>query len=1070
MAIYHCSAKPVSRSGGRSAVAAIAYRTASLLTNERDGLTHDFTAKKGVVHSEIVLPADVDAEWTLDRSALWNAAERAERRRDSRVAREFEIALPHELSADARLSLARAFAQDLADRYGAAVDFAIHVPQGKSDIRNVHAHVMMTTREVTPDGLGEKTMIEREKRWLLANGLPTSHMQMRDIRKAFADHANRHLLEAGLDIRVDHRSHLDRGLELSPTEHMGVHASQMERRGLDVSRARLEEKAAKKNADLIRRKPEEVLRILTDEKSVFDRHDIARTIHRYMNDNDGFQRAFAAVMASPQLVELLPEQNSKLAKYSTREMINVEHAMAASSLRMAKRDSHGVGARMVNQALRRQDAMLGGSGLTDEQRTAVRHITSPNQIAAVIGFAGAGKSTMLSAAREAWEAQGYRVHGAALAGKAAEGLTTSSGIPARTLASWEYGWSRGRHDLGCNDILVIDEAGMVASRQLARFVAEAEKRGAKLVLVGDHEQLQAIGAGSPFRAIAERIGAVELTDIRRQKHDWQREASVAFATHRTADGLQHYAERNSIRFADDRQQACADLIRDYLADRAQNPDGSRIALAHRRVDVRAINDGIRERLQAKGLLVKGDGQRGVEQGYGEVHTNREIVYPTVNGKRAFAPGDRIVLLENNRDLDVKNGMLGTVEAVEPNALHLRLDGFSGGQNNARTLALPVKDYQSFDHGYATTIHKAQGATVDRAFVMASSTMDRHLTYVAMTRHRDAVTLYAGRDELKDMTEMAASMGRSGVKETTLDYEQVFAERRGLQARASGTEELEVARVEAKTHQQERGLAPQQPLEQPRSQQQDIPVPLVAAIRHYDSTVDEVAWHNAMPHLEREIEHLQSMASPVYEDSFTVALTFKALILDDKIDKAELVRAVQERPEQFGTLRGKNGLFGDNAERKQALSRAQGLSNHVGYAAKTWERRLDDARRSEEWQREKRDIVEVPGLTPKSEAILKAFDQLEHEQKPQFLERMTKTPDGQQALAEAATIASALEKRFGARSRQELEKMDLRLGTARLDHADRIRDVARLVKRAHAAEQRRKYQLEQSVKKGLGRGL
>ncbi|WP_313556502.1 Ti-type conjugative transfer relaxase TraA [Agrobacterium cavarae] len=1066
MAIYHCSAKPVSRSGGRSAVAAIAYRTASLLTNERDGLTHDFTAKKGVVHCEIVLPADVDADWARDRSALWNAAEAAERRRDSRVAREFEIALPHELSADARLSLARAFAQDLADRYGAAVDFAIHVPQGKSDIRNVHAHVMMTTREVTPDGLGEKTMIERENRWLLANGLPTSHMQMRDIRKAFADHANRHLLEAGLDIRVDHRSHLDRGLELSPTEHMGVHASQMERRGLDVSRTRLEEKAAKKNADLIRRKPEEVLRILTDERSVFDRHDIARTIHRYINDNDGFQRAFAAVMASPQLFELLPEQNGKLAKYSTREMITVEHAMAASSLRMAERNNHRVSANTIDKALRRQDAMLGGSGLTDEQRTAVRHITSPNQIAAVIGFAGAGKSTMLSAAREAWEAQGYRVHGAALAGKAAEGLTTSSGIAARTLASWEYGWSRARHELGRNDILVIDEAGMVASRQLARFVAEAEKRGAKLVLVGDHEQLQAIGAGSPFRAIAERIGSVELTDIRRQKHDWQREASVAFATHRTAEGLQHYAERNSISFADDREQACAELIRDYLADRIQNPDGSRIALAHRRVDVRAINDGIRERLQAEGLLAKGDGQAGSQQGYGEAKGNREIVYQTVNGKRAFAPGDRIVLLENNRDLGVKNGMLGTVEAVEPNALHLRLDGSSDGPNHARHLALPVKDYQSFDHGYATTIHKAQGATVDRAFVMASSTMDRHLTYVAMTRHRDAVTLYAGRDELKDMKEMVASMGRSGVKETTLDYEQVFAERRGLQTKASQTDDLEVATLGTKMHQQERGINLPKPLEQTRSQVEDITAPLVPAITHYDRTIDEVARHNAMPHLEREIEHLQSMAGPVYQEPFNAALTFKGLILDDKIDKEELVRAVRERPEQFGVLRGKSGLFGDNAERKQALSRAQGLSSHVGYAAETWERRLNEARRSEEWQREKRDIVEVPALTRKSEEMLKALDQLDSGQKPQFLERMMETPEGKQALAEAATIARALEKRFGARNRSELEKMDLRLGKDQLPNVDRIRNVARLIERAHTAEQRRTYELEQSLKKGV----
>ncbi len=101
----------------------------------------------------------------------------------------------------------------------------------------------------------------------------------------------------------------------------------------------LEDKAAKKTTDLIRRKPEEGFAHLTDEKSVFDRHDIARIIHRYINDNDGFQRAFAAVMASPQLVELMPAQNSKLAKYSTREMINVEHAMAASSLRMAERNN-----------------------------------------------------------------------------------------------------------------------------------------------------------------------------------------------------------------------------------------------------------------------------------------------------------------------------------------------------------------------------------------------------------------------------------------------------------------------------------------------------------------------------------------------------------------------------------------------------------------------------------------------------------------------------------------------------------------------------------------------------------
>ena len=271
-------------------------------------------------------------------------------------------------------------------------------------------------------------------------------------------------------------------------------------------------------------------------------------------------------------------------------------------------------------------------------------------------------------------------------------------------------------------------------------------------------------------------------------------------------------------------------------------------------------------------------------------------------------------------------------------------------------------------------------------------------------------------------------------------------------------------------QQERAVEQPQPLEQTLSQNNDTPAPLVPAITHYDRTVEEIARDNAMPHLELEIEHLQSMASPVYEDSFSAALTFKGLILEDKIDKPELVRAVRERPEQFGVLRGKSGLFGENAERKQALNRAQGLSSHVGHAAETWERRLDEARQSEEWQREKRDVVEVPGLSPNSEAILKAFDQLDSAQKPQFLERMIETPGGKQALQEAAAIANAIEKRFGTSNRRELEKMDLRLGKDQLQHVDRIRNVARLVERVHVAEQGRTYQLEQSLKKGLGMGL
>lgn len=807
--------KPISRGMGRSAVAAAAYRAGERLTNERDGVTHDFTRRGGVEHSEIVLPHGSDAEWARDRATLWNAAEAAEGRKDARVAREFEIALPHELNAEERLEATRTFAQELADRYGTAVDVAIHSPHGETDVRNHHAHLLMTVRAVGSEGFLDKTSIERENKWLLSQGLPTSSMQMREIRQSWEQVANERLAAAGLDVRIDHRSHQERGLEIEPTEHMGVFATQMERRGVEVSRTRLDGDAGRRNADLIAEKPEQVLTLITGEKSVFDRHDVARALHRSIDQPDAFQTAFAKVMASEALVELQAErvdQNGEitLAKYSTKEMVALERGMADGAMRMSEARSHGVDGAHVDAALAVQDdairrgvaadtagqvargvlsesdrdRAIDGAGLSGEQRRAVEHVTGGEQIAVVVGLAGAGKSTMLAAARDAWERQGYAVHGAALSGKAAEGLEEASGIGSRTLASWEHGWKAGRGELGPKDVMVIDEAGMVGSHQLARFVAETERTGAKLVMVGDQEQLQAIGAGAPFRAIAERVGFAELQDIRRQREDWQREASGDFARHRTGEGLAAYAERGDVRFSATRDAARAAIVADYMADATERPEGSRVAMAHRRIDVRALNADIRAARQEAGELARGEGDQG--------RLGREQVFETNDGKRAFAPGDRIVFLENNRELGVKNGMLGTVSSVEPDRITTRLDGPVRPGGGPRTVSVSTSNYAAFDHGYATTIHKTQGATVDRAFVMASGTMDRHLTYVSMTRHRDRATLYAGKDEFKGgMDTLAARLGRDGSKETTLDYAQGFAERRGIADRFGVKSEIEV---------------------------------------------------------------------------------------------------------------------------------------------------------------------------------------------------------------------------------------------------------------------------------------
>ena len=334
-----------------------------------------------------------------------------------------------------------------------------------------------------------------------------------------------------------------------------------------------------------------------------------------MDDPDQFERIRLKVLQSDELVTLVPDlrdpdtgRRVTQLLYTSREMLGIERAMAQRAIRLAARRDHDVRPAFVARALAAEDQIIrdqsqGRFGLSEEQKEAVRYLTGDERIRAVIGLAGAGKSTLLAAARRAWEADRYTVHGAALAGKAAEELERSSGIKARTLASWELAWSQGRDRLGRDDVFVIDEAGMVPSRQLARVLAEVETRAAKIVLVGDAMQLQPIEAGAAFRAVTERVGYVELQGIRRQREAWAQAASLALARGQAGEALRAYDAHGAVRFRANGAEARAALIADWMAVRAS---GSSLILAHRNRDVWALNAGVREALQAAGALAAGE--------------------------------------------------------------------------------------------------------------------------------------------------------------------------------------------------------------------------------------------------------------------------------------------------------------------------------------------------------------------------------------------------------------------------------------------------------------------------------
>lgn len=237
MAIYHLSTKPISRSSGRTATASIAYRAGIAIQDERTGKSHDYTKRSGVVATQLHTPNNLK----IERNELWNLAEKTETRKNSRTAREIVVNLPHELSEPSRERLVNDFAKDLANKYGVAVDVAIHTPDKEGDNRNHHAHLMLTTRKLERlesgrIALTSKSQLEMSNTQLKERGLRSAKEELKAIREQWANIANERLEEAGIDARIDHRSHKDRGLDQLPTVKVGWEATALERKGIRTAK------------------------------------------------------------------------------------------------------------------------------------------------------------------------------------------------------------------------------------------------------------------------------------------------------------------------------------------------------------------------------------------------------------------------------------------------------------------------------------------------------------------------------------------------------------------------------------------------------------------------------------------------------------------------------------------------------------------------------------------------------------------------------------------------------------------------------------------------------------------
>ena len=414
--------------------------------------------------------------------------------------------------------------------------------------------------------------------------------------------------------------------------------------------------------------------------------------------------------------------------YATAEVLATEQAIAHTIETLAERGWSQVPAELVAAAIAAKEQTL-GQPLSVGQRAAVEAICgSGRAVEVIVGVAGAGKTTALDAATDALTVAGYDVVGTATSGQAARTLGTEADIEARTVASLL--WRLDHHPLTLHErtVVIVDEAGMTADADLRRLTLGIERAGAKLILVGDPRQLSAIGPGGALGAVIERRPEiVTVLDGNVRQHDPAERAALArLRDGSVPDAVAWYARTGRTQIAPTRTETLAGMVDGWASDITAGHDTA--LLAWRRADVADLNRLARARWDELGQL---DGP--------ELHAP---------GGRNYAAGDPVVLLAAQPTVGLVTSQRATVAAVDTDAGIVVIE-----TDDRQRFALSGEaiDAEHLDHAYATTVHRAQGATFDRAHVLAAGG-GRELGYVAMSRARDRTTIHAVADDLAQAVE------------------------------------------------------------------------------------------------------------------------------------------------------------------------------------------------------------------------------------------------------------------------------------------------------------------------------
>lgn len=484
----------------------------------------------------------------------------------------------------------------------------------------------------------------------------------------------------------------------------------------------------------------EAIKEITAQHSYFAEKDLVRKVaENAQGTGMGCRESIAAARdyLTRNAISLSVRNGERL--YTTPEMLELEKGMMARVQQSMEDRSHVVPEKV------KEAVFALHPHLREEQKMAVEHLVGrEGSIAVVTGMAGTGKTTMLKAAAAMWKASGFSVKGTAIAGKAADGLANEAQIESSTVAKILFQLDKGESVFGPRTVLVLDEGGMVGTRQMARLVEETQKAGSKLVLVGDARQLQPVDAGGPFASIAARLGDAQMKEIIRQNDPWSRQAVHDLADGEAGKALSAFVERGLLTVSEDKQKARASLMARWEREGVAEPQNNLIITATNQ-DAAILNreaQALRKQQdQLAGEAIKAAGE-------------------------SFYSGDRVVFTKNASTRGIRNGQLGTIHAMSgmTRTLEIRLD-------SGQSVSVPLDEYEHIRLGYAVTTHKSQGMTTRNAYVLTDEGMqDKEMSYVQASRARGETRIFTTEAEAgTELSRLARTMNRSNQKHLALDF-------------------------------------------------------------------------------------------------------------------------------------------------------------------------------------------------------------------------------------------------------------------------------------------------------------